>query len=94
MLHVNYIGYGFLITLISMTCGYLISRFVCRYDNIKSLSVVCGGMTSTPAIGVLMRKNKSRVDITAYSIAYVGALFAMVVVVRLFPLIKAIQNFV
>lgn len=94
VLHVNYIGYGFLITFISMTCGYLISRFVCRYDNIKSLSIVCGGMTSTPAIGVLMRKNKSRVDITAYSIAYVGALFAMVVVVRLFPLIKAIQNFV
>lgn len=58
------------------------------------MSIVCGGMTSTPAIGVLMRKNKSRVDITAYSIAYVGALFAMVVVVRLFPLIKAIQNFV
>ena len=94
VLHVNYIGYGFLITFISMTCGYLISRFVCRYGNIKSLSIVCGGMTSTPAIGVLMRKNKSRVDITAYSIAYVGALFAMVVVVRLFPLIKAIQNFV
>lgn len=45
------------------------------------LSVVCGNMTSTPAIGVLMHSRKVETDMMAYSMAYIGALIAIVVTI-------------
>lgn len=84
--HVKYMLFSALITGISIISSYLFLRFLFQIEKIQALSVVCGGMTSTPAIGILARKSGEQADLTAYSITYIGALLAMVFGTRLFPI--------
>lgn len=84
--HVKYMLYGVLITSISVLGSYLLQRFLFHKKKTQSLCIVCGGMTSTPAIGILSRKSEERPDLAAYSITYIGALLAMVFGTRLFSI--------
>lgn len=78
--NLKWIAYGILIVTISLAVGYLFSRLVKR-NTIDCMSIVAGGMTSTPAIGVLLRKSHQSIDLTAYSAAYVGALLTITIIV-------------
>lgn len=78
----KYLGYGALLTLISITVGYLLYRLF-RIPRDRSLRLLCGGLTSTPAIGVLTEKEGTRADLSDFSMAYIGALLAMMAGIRL-----------
>ncbi len=60
--------------------GYLALRFLFRFTRTDALIVLCGGMTSTPAISVL-KPSADRVPL--YTISYAGALFTLLAWVRL-----------
>lgn len=64
---------------------YLIRRFI-RLDVGDTLSVLCGGMTSTPAIGVLQTR-VAIIDLTLYTASYIGALVALLVSVQVLQII-------
>lgn len=60
--------------------GYLALRFLFRFTHTDALIVLCGGMTSTPAVSVL-KPGTDRVPL--YTISYAGALFTLLAWVRL-----------
>lgn len=78
----KYLGYGALLTLVPITVGYLLYRLF-RIPRGRALRLLCGGLTSTPAIGVLTGKEGSRADLSDFAIAYIGALLAMMAGIRL-----------
>lgn len=82
-IEVKYIFYGLAITVVTIALGYSISLIATKGSIVYSLCNVCGGMTSTPAIGVLSRRCDCEDGMAMYSIAYVGALFVMVAGVRI-----------
>ena len=78
---------GAVVSLVSITMGYIVIRHILRFNIEDSLSVLCGGMTSTPAIVVLHEKNP-RTDLSLYTISYLGALISLVLCVHLLALLK------
>lgn len=72
--------YGIIMTTIPIFVGMLLYKLFFR--EALSATVVAGGMTSTPAIGVLIEKN-SNIVLSRYSLAYVGALVSIVLLIRL-----------
>lgn len=71
--------YGMLITVMPIIFGYFYTKIILKKSIEETVSVIAGGMTSTPAIGVLLRKNNVLPDLCAYSLTYLGALLTMVV---------------
>ncbi len=78
-LEVKTVLYGAIMTIIPIFVGALLYKRM--FSDGLSVSVVAGGMTSTPAIGVLMQKGCS-VQLSRYSLAYVGALLTVIILVR------------
>ena len=72
--------YGVFLTIIPLVLGYIVVRFRIK-DPTTALSLMCGIMTSTPAFGVLLRKNEA-VDNSAYTLSYLGALLTIVIGIR------------
>lgn len=83
IIEIKYVAYGLIITAAVMISGFVLGQLLNGRDLISSLCCVCGGMTSTPAIGVMCRQCDCEDGLAEYSLAYVGALFAMVVGVRI-----------
>lgn len=83
IIEIKYAAYGLIITAAVMISGYVLGYLLSGGDLISSLCCVCGGMTSTPAIGVMCRQCDCGDNLAEYSLAYVGALFTMVVGVRI-----------
>ena len=77
----NGILYGAMISAVSIFGGYLLTHGLFKFSKIESLSIICGGMTSTPAIGALQERDQE-VDLSLYSMSYIGALIALITVVR------------
>lgn len=73
------VGIG--ISVCAVCVGYLVLRFLLRFCRADALTVLCGGMTSTPAVSVL-KPDSERMPL--YTIAYTGALCALLIWVRLF----------
>ena len=63
-----------------MAIGVLIARFALKLNFLQVLGGVCGGMTSTPGLGVLTSKTDSEIPIISYAAAYAVALILMTVV--------------
>lgn len=76
-----YFLYGGVISALAIGGGYLLLRFVFRFPTTDTLTILCGGMTSTPAIGVLQDRNRD-VDLSLYTASYLGALIALLAFVR------------
>lgn len=74
--------YGAMISAISIFGGYLLTHGLFNFSKVESLSIICGGMTSTPAIGALQERDQE-VDLSLYSMSYIGALIALITAVRL-----------
>ena len=79
----KWFAYGALLTVLPLLIGYWICRSVLRRPVGESMCAVAGGMTSTPTLGVLLRNPNIALDLSAYSMAYVGALLTMVLCVGL-----------
>lgn len=69
--------FGAVMTLSSV----MIVWFVCKLLKLDICSLMAGAMTSTPALGVIVKKGYA-VDLTAYSISYVGALLTMTIGIK------------
>ena len=72
---------GILLTVIPITVGWFICKVILRKSNKDTAAIISGGMTSTPAIGVL--NSKTDVAYDKYSFSYVGALITIILLLNL-----------
>ena len=70
--------YGALITLVPMMVGYFFAAKVLKLSLFNSLGSICGGMTSTPALGTLIRVTETDDVASAYAATYPVALVFVV----------------
>ena len=83
-LQLRWILYGGIITGVAMFLTYFISRRLCKRSVSETLCITAGAMTSTPAIGALLKKESvAHSELLSYSAAYMGALLCIVVVSRI-----------
>lgn len=77
---------GVIMTLLPMIISYFFARKVLRLDLLNTLGSICGGMTSTPALGTLISVAQSDVVTTAYAATYPVALILVVLASQLIGL--------
>ena len=70
--------YGALLTAGPMICGYLFAAKVLKMRLLNSLGAITGGMTSTPALGTLIRVAGTGDVAAAYAAVYPAALVLVV----------------
>ena len=75
-----YFIYGIIMTLLPMIIGYLFAKFVLKLNLLNNLGSICGGMTSTPALGTLISTAGTEKVAGAYASTYPIALVAVVLV--------------
>ncbi len=64
---------------VPLVVGALLARLVFRMNLLQTLGVVCGGMTSTPGLGVVTAKTDSEVPVVSYAAAYPVALIVITI---------------
>ena len=70
--------YGALMTLVPMLIGYVFAAKVLKLRLFNTLGSICGGMTSTPALGTLIRVTETDDVASAYAATYPIALVMVV----------------
>lgn len=70
--------YGALMTLIPMLIGYFFAAKILKLSVFNTLGSICGGMTSTPALGTLIRVTGTDDVASAYAATYPVALVMVV----------------
>lgn len=83
-IRISSFAYTVLLSLLPLIVGWFISRLLFPQNKAAAVSIVAGGMTSTPALGILIRQDKE-VCLTPYSLAYTGALLTMILLIRCLP---------
>ena len=78
-----YFIYGIIMTLVPMIIGFLFARYVLKLNLLNNLGSICGGMTSTPALGTLISTAGTEQVAGAYASTYPIALIAVVIVSQL-----------
>ena len=79
--------WGAVMTIVPMIIGYILARKVFKIDVLNSLGSICGGMTSTPALGTLMTMTKAEAVAISYAATYPVALIFVVLACQFLPLI-------
>lgn len=69
---------GALMTLFPMVIGYVLATRIFSMDILNSLGSICGGMTSTPALGTLLAVTKTEAVAASYAATYPVALIFVV----------------
>lgn len=82
-LNLRIILYGIIMTIIPIIIGYLMDKLLFEKNSLITASVIAGGMTSTPAVGVLI-KDHQELPLCRYSITYVSALITIIILLRIF----------
>ena len=75
-----YFFYGVLLTLVPMIIGFIVATKIVKLSLMNALGCITGGMTSTPALGTLIKVAKSEMVASAYAATYPIALIAVVLV--------------
>ena len=78
-----YFIYGIIMTLVPMIIGFIFARYVLKLNLLNNLGSICGGMTSTPALGTLISTAGTEQVAGAYASTYPIALVAVVIVSQL-----------
>ena len=78
-----YFIYGIIMTLLPMIIGFIFAKYVLKLNLLNNLGSICGGMTSTPALGTLIGTAKTEKVAGAYASTYPIALVAVVLVSQL-----------
>ena len=78
-----YFFYGVLMTLIPMLIGYFFAKKVLKLPLLNNLGSLCGGMTSTPALGTLISTAGTENVAAAYASTYPIALITIVLMSKL-----------
>ncbi len=75
-------GLGLCISVIPLIVAWPLARRLFKLDPLQSLGGICGGMTSTPALGALTAKTDSQVPVISYVSAYPVALIVMIIIAK------------
>ena len=75
--------YGLIMALVPMLAGYFAAVKLFRLRTLNALGAICGGMTSTPALGTLISTSGTDNVTTAYAATYPVALAVIVIMVQL-----------
>ena len=75
--------YGVLMAVFPMLVGFLVARRWFRLNVLDSMGAICGGMTSTPALGTLITTTGTDEVTTAYAATYPVALALIVLLVEM-----------
>ena len=75
-----YFIYGIIMTMLPMIIGYIFARYVLKLNLLNNLGSICGGMTSTPALGTLISTAETEKVAGAYASTYPIALISVVLV--------------
>jgi putative transport protein len=73
---------GCIITVLPMVCAFFLSEKLFKLNPLQALGGICGGMTSTPALGALTAKLESQATLVSYATAYPVALIIMTVLAK------------
>ncbi len=68
-----------IVVLVPMAIGYLFGRYGLKMNLLQVVGGVCGGVTSTPGLGVITSKTESEIPVVSYAAAYPVALILMTV---------------
>jgi putative transport protein len=68
---------GMIVTSIPLLLGYWVGKKLFKMNILEILGGICGGMTSTPALGTLTAKTDSQLPVVSYATAYPAALILM-----------------
>jgi len=74
------IFYGVLMTIAPIILGMFLYKLF--FKDRLSATTIAGGMTSTPAIGVLVEKHIN-ISLSKYALAYFGALITIIILIRI-----------
>jgi putative transport protein len=77
------IGVGVMTTLVPMAVAFTMARFLLHWDAVTALGAVCGAMTSTPGLGVVVKLTRSQASSLAYVAVYPTALIGVTVLAPL-----------
>ena len=72
--------YGAIMALVPMFVGFFVAMKVLKLSTFNSLGSICGGMTSTPALGTLIKVTGTDDVASAYAATYPIALVCVVLV--------------
>ena len=75
--------YGAIIAVVPMLVGILVARKLCKLNFLDCLGSICGGMTSTPALGALIAYTGTDDVTSSYAATYPIALALIVILVEL-----------
>ena len=75
-----YFVYGIIMTIVPMILGFLFAKYVLKLSLLNNLGSITGGMTSTPALGTLIKTAGTEDVAAAYAATYPIALIAVVLV--------------
>ena len=75
------------IAFIPMVAGFVVARWALRMDLLQSLGAICGGMTSTPGLGVITSRTDHETPVISYATIYPVALILLTVCARLLALV-------
>ncbi len=78
--------YGAILTLAPMIVGYFFARYILKLSIFDNMGALCGGMTSTPALGTLIQVAGTDDVATSYASTYPVALVAIVLLEQLLVL--------
>jgi putative transport protein len=75
-------GLGMVISVVPLIIAWPLARKLFKLDPLQSLGGICGGMTSTPALGAITAKTDSQVPVISYVSAYPVALIVMILIAK------------
>jgi putative transport protein len=75
-------GLGILVSIVPLMIAWPIARKFFKLDPLQALGGICGGMTSTPALGAITAKTDSQVPVVSYVSAYPVALIVMILIAK------------
>lgn len=78
---------GVVITLVPMICIYFLARYVLKLEMFNCLGSICGGMTSTPALGSLISTAGTGDVAASYAASYPIALLMVVISTQIIAMI-------
>ncbi len=75
-------GLGMLVTVVPLLIAWPVARKLFHLDPLQALGGICGGMTSTPALGAITAKTDSQVPVISYVSAYPVSLIVMILIAK------------
>ena len=82
-----YFIYGIIMTMLPLIAGFFFAKYVLKLNLLNNLGSICGGMTSTPALGTLISTAGTEKVAGAYASTYPIALVAVVAVSQILIII-------